>query len=209
MIGILGGTFDPVHFGHLRPALDVRQALGLEEVRLIPCHMPPHRPQPVAAAAQRMKMLQIAVEGVEGFTVDARELERDGPSYTLDTLQSLHGDLPGRTLCLLVGMDAFRGLPTWHRWRELLDHCHIVVMTRPDAGFPGEGDLADLVSQRRSHDAGLLRDQSSGLLWFQEVTQLEISATRLRAMLASGEPADFLLPAGVLAYIHKEDMYRT
>ena len=208
MIGILGGTFDPVHFGHLRPALDVKQALDLEEVRLIPCHVPPHRGQPQASAAQRTAMLRIAVGHTPGFVVDERELGREGPSYTLDTLESLRRDMPGKTLCLLVGMDAFRGLPTWHRWRELLDHCHIVIMTRPQAELPGQGELAGFIQRHRTRDTDLLRGQSSGLLWFQEVTQLEISGTRLRGLLAAGEPADFLLPAGVLDYIHKEDVYR-
>ncbi len=208
MIGILGGTFDPVHFGHLRPALDIRQALGLDEIRLIPCHIPPHRPQPHASVEQRTAMLRIAIEGSAGFVVDEREVEREGPSYSFDTLASLRKDLPGKTLCMLVGMDAFRGLTAWHRWRELLNNCHIVIMTRPQAIFPQEGELADFIQRHRAHDAGMLRAQSSGLLWFQEVTQLEISGTRLRAMLAAGEPADFLLPDGVLDFINKEGLYR-
>jgi nicotinate-nucleotide adenylyltransferase len=207
MIGILGGTFDPVHFGHLRPALDVRQALGLEEIRLLPCHVPPHRPQPEASTQQRTLMLQAAIAGVDGFVIDEREFERDGLSYTLDTLQSLRKDLPGRTLCLLVGMDAFRGLPTWHRWHELLNYCHIVVMTRPQAKFPEKGELAEYIQMHRARDVAMLRTQSTGLLWFQEVTQLEISATRLRALLAAGEQADFLLPAGVLDLIHIQGLY--
>ncbi len=209
MIGILGGTFDPVHFGHLRPALDVRQALGLDEIRLLPCHVPPHRPQPLASTQQRTLMLQAAIAGVDGFVIDEREFERDGLSYTFDTLQSLRKDLPGKTLCLLVGMDAFRGLPTWHRWHELLNHCHIVVMTRPRAKFPEKGELAEYIHMHRARDAAMLRTQPTGLLWFQEVTQLEISATRLRALLAAGEQADFLLPAGVLDLIHIQGLYGT
>ena len=209
MIGILGGTFDPVHFGHLRPALDVKLALGLEEIRLIPAHIPPHRGQPQASSHQRIHMLQTAVEGIGGFTVDARECERDGPSYTLDTLMSLRQDLPAETLCLLVGMDAFRGLPTWHRWRELLDHCHMVVMTRPLARFPDQGELADYIQRHRVWDINVLREHGSGLLCLQEVTQLEISGTRLRRLLASGEPADFLLPARVLEMIHTNHLYGT
>ncbi|HSG10452.1 MAG TPA: nicotinate-nucleotide adenylyltransferase [Gammaproteobacteria bacterium] len=209
MIGILGGTFDPVHFGHLRPALDVRQALALDEIRLLPCHVPPHRPQPLASTQQRTLMLQAAIAGVDGFVIDEREFERDGLSYTFDTLQSLRKDLPGKTLCLLVGMDAFRGLPTWHRWHELLNHCHIVVMTRPRAKFPEKGELAEYIHMHRARDAAMLRTQSTGLLWFQEVTQLEISATRLRALLAAGEQADFLLPADVLDLIHIQGLYGT
>lgn len=209
MIGILGGTFDPVHFGHLRPALDVRQALALDEIRLLPCHVPPHRPQPLASTQQRTLMLQAAIAGVDGFVIDEREFERDGLSYTFDTLQSLRKDLPGKTLCLLVGMDAFRGLPTWHRWHELLNHCHIVVMTRPRAKFPEKGELAEYIHMHRARDAAMLRTQPTGLLWFQEVTQLEISATRLRALLAAGEQADFLLPADVLDLIHIQGLYGT
>jgi len=207
MIGILGGTFDPVHFGHLRPALDVRQALGLDEIRLLPCHAPPHRPQPLASTQQRTLMLQAAIKGVDGLVIDEREFEREGLSYTLDTLQSLHKDLPGKTLCLLVGMDAFRGLPTWHRWHELLNYCHIVVMTRPKAKFPETGELAEYIQLHRARDAAMLRTQATGLLWFQEVTQLEISATRLRGLLAAGEQADFLLPAEVLDLIHIQGLY--
>ena len=209
MIGILGGTFDPVHFGHLRPALDVQQALGLDEVRLMPCHVPPHRAQPEASPQRRTQMLHAAIEGTPGLVVDEREFERDGPSYTLDTLQSLRQDLPGRTLCLLVGMDAFRGLSTWHRWRELLDHCHIVVMTRPLAKFPDKGELAEYIQRHRTRDIEMLRTRSAGLLWFQEVTQLEISGTRLRSMLAAGEAANFLLPARVLEFIHNHGLYGT
>lgn len=209
MIGVLGGTFDPVHFGHLRTALDVRQALRLDEIRLVPCHVPPHRPQPVAGPQQRVLMLQTAIAGIDGFVLDEREIEREGPSYMIDTLESMRADLPDKTLCLLLGMDAFRGLTLWHRWHELLNHCHIVVMTRPQATFPEEGDLADLIGLHRVFDADMLHSQDSGMIWFQEVTQLEISGSRLRAMLAAGEAADFLLPAGVLDLIHTQGLYGT
>jgi nicotinate-nucleotide adenylyltransferase len=207
MIGILGGTFDPVHYGHLRPALEVRQALGLDEIRLIPCHQPPHRPAPVASGAQRLAMLQAAIAGHDGFVIDTRELERSGPSWTLDTLRSLQADIRGTDLCLLVGMDAFRGLPSWHRWHELIDHCHLVVMTRPGATFPERGELGNFIGLHRAHDSAMLRAQSSGLLYFQEVSALDIAGTRIRALLGRREPADFLLPDGVLDYIRKHDLY--
>ncbi|MEZ5543019.1 MAG: nicotinate-nucleotide adenylyltransferase [Pseudomonadota bacterium] len=207
MIGILGGTFDPVHYGHLRPALDVREALGLDEIRLIPCHQPPHRPQPIASAQLRLAMLEAAIAGHDGFVIDRRELEREGPSYTLDTLQSLRADSRGRDLCLLLGMDAFRGLTTWHRWHELIEYCHIVVMTRPGAVFPEHGELGDFIGLHRVPDADALRSQAAGLLYFQEVTQLEISGTRIRALLARRAAADFLMPDGVLRLIRKQDLY--
>jgi len=209
MIGLLGGTFDPVHFGHLRPALEVRQALDLDEIRLIPCHVPPHRPSPVASARQRMAMLQAAVDGHGGFVIDARELAREGPSYTFDTLAALREDGGGAALCLLVGMDAFRGLDSWHRWRELLDHCHLIVMTRPGAVFPEHGELGTFIRRHRISEPAALRAQAAGLLYFQEVSQLDISATRIRALLERGAAADFLLPDSVLAIIREQGLYTT
>jgi nicotinate-nucleotide adenylyltransferase len=209
MIGLLGGTFDPVHFGHLRPALEARQALGLDEIRLIPCHVPPHRPQPVASPQHRMAMLQAAIDGHDGFVIDARELARAGPSYTLDTLESLRADIKGAGLCLLVGMDAFRGLGSWHRWRELPDHCHIIVMTRPGAIVPDHGELGTFIRRHRISGPAALHAQAAGLLYFQEVSQLEISATQIRAQLGRGAAADFLLPDSVLAIIRELGLYTT
>jgi nicotinate-nucleotide adenylyltransferase len=207
MIGILGGTFDPVHFGHLRPALEIQQALGLDEIRLVPAHMPPHRSQPQASPGQRLAMLQAAVADDPAFTVDTREYQREGPSYTLDTLESLRADLVGKDLCLLVGMDAFCGFTSWHRWREILEYCHLVVMTRPGKSLPEQGELADFISRHRVADAETLKTRASGMLLFQPVSQLEISATQIRKLLAAGKRADFLLPKNVLEVIRSEDLY--
>jgi len=209
MIGILGGTFDPVHYGHLRPALEVQQALGLDEVRLVPCHVPPHRPQPLASPQQRLAMLQAAIARHPVFSVDERELQRPGPSYTLDTLVSMRAGLTGTGLVLLVGMDAFRGLATWHRWRELLDHCHMVVMTRPGAVLPERGELADFIGLHRTQDAARLLTRATGRLLFLTVSQLEISATGIRTQLAAGQDASFLLPDSVLDIIREEGLYMT
>jgi nicotinate-nucleotide adenylyltransferase len=208
MIGILGGTFDPVHFGHLRPALDVQQALGLDEVRLVPCHIPPHRPQPVADGPQRVAMLEVAVHDYPEFSVDRRELERDGPSWTFDTLTSLRSELGTRSLCLLIGMDAFHELPTWHRWHELIDLCHMIVMTRPGSEFHAGGELEDFVSQHRVMDPAGLENHAAGRVLFQAVTQLEISATRIRTLLAQGASAGFLVPEAVLEIIRREGLYQ-
>ncbi len=207
MIGILGGTFDPVHFGHLRPALEVQQALGLDEIRCIPSHIPPHRSRPVATPQQRLAMLQAAVADDAAFTIDTREFEREGPSYTLDTLMSLREELGATGLCLLVGMDAFRGFASWHRWREIIDYAHIIVMTRPGSPPPAEGELADFIALHRVREAGALKGRSSGLLFYQPVSQLEISGSRIRALLASGQRADYLLPERVLDVIRSEGLY--
>ena len=208
MIGILGGTFDPVHFGHLRPALEVQETLALEELRLIPCHIPPHRPQPHASAAQRVAMLEAATARHPAFRVDTRELQRSGPSYTFDTLVSLREELGEAGLCLLLGMDAFGDLTSWHRWDELIELCHLVVMTRPGAGVPAGGDLAGLIQRHRVPEAAGLRHRPAGLLLFQPVTALAISASRLRALLAEGLSPAFLTPEAVIEIINREGLYR-
>ncbi|MGD2055462.1 MAG: nicotinate-nucleotide adenylyltransferase [Gammaproteobacteria bacterium] len=208
MIGILGGTFDPVHFGHLRPALEIQQSLELAEVRLIPCHLPPHRSPPVASPDMRVRLLEVAVKNYPQLRVDRRELGREGPSYTFDTLASLHEELPEGTFCLLIGMDAFRELPTWHRWNELIELCHMVVMTRPGSDVPQQGKLADFIQRYQVRDAADLRDRQNGGLLFQPVTQLEISASQVRSLLGAGRSAGFLLPESVIELIRQEGLYR-
>ena len=209
MIGILGGTFDPVHFGHLRPALEIQQLLGLEEVRLVPCNIPPHRPQPLASREQRLEMLQVAVSEHPVFRIDTREFDREGPSYMLDTLKSFREEMAAAGLCLMLGMDSFLSLPAWHRWRELINYCHIVVMTRPGSTLPDEGELADFISQYKVLDPELLKARISGMLWFHSVTTLDISGTQIRKLLATGEDAGFLMPRGVLEIITRDGLYAT
>jgi len=207
MIGLLGGSFDPVHYGHLRPSLEVQQHLGLDEVRLVPSHVPPHRGQAVASPQQRVAMLQAAIKNYPVFSIDTREFDREGPSYTLDTLKSFREELTGTTLCLLIGMDAFLALASWHRWRELTDYCHMVVMNRPGETLPEQGELADFIRLHQVVDAERLASKTAGLLYFQQVTQLEISATAIRKLLDSGGNAGFLLPERVLEVIRSEGIY--
>ncbi len=209
MLGIYGGTFDPIHYGHLRTALEVREVLRLAELRFLPCRLPPHRGTPGASPAQRLKMLELAMENAgPGFSVDRRELERKGPSYMIDTLASLREECPDRPLCLIVGLDAFCGLPSWHRWRELSDRAHIAVMRRP-GGLEPEWDcgLAGLVEERRTEKAGDLLLSPSGRIVFVEVTQLDISATGIRRLLAEGKSPRYLLPDPVLAMIRSQGLY--
>lgn len=206
MLGVYGGTFDPVHYGHLRTALEVREALGLAELRFLPCRIPPHRGTPGASPGQRLRMLELALEDAgPGFALDRRELEREGPSYMVDTLASLRAEAPARPLCLIVGMDAFCGLPSWHRWRELFGLAHIAVMRRPDAPEPEwAGELAGEVKARRSEDLS----PPAGRVVFLEVTQLAISATGIRRLVALGKSPRYLLPDPVLRTIQSEDLYR-
>lgn len=210
-VGILGGTFDPVHVGHLRAALEIRDALALAQVRLVPAHVPPHRPQPAASAAQRLAMLRLAVRGVAGLTVDARELERAGPSYTVDTLTGLRTQLGRRPVCLLLGEDAFLGLTTWHRWQDLFELAHVVVMQRPP--LPGEPAnelppaLTQAIAHRRADGVQALAASPAGLVWRQALPPLDISATRVRAALRAGRSVRFLVTDSCLRYIRRHHLY--
>ena len=147
-IGVLGGTFDPIHYGHLRTAFELWQALKLAEVRFLPTGNPPHRERTLADAALRVEMVRAAVADQPPFVVDDREVRRAGASYTVDTLTELRSENPERSLCLLLGMDAFLGLPNWHRWRELFDLAHVVVAHRPGWKAPLHGPLGELMVDR-------------------------------------------------------------
>lgn len=204
MIGIYGGTFDPVHYGHLRTALEIKALFQLAEVRLIPCARPPHRGDPLTSAEQRLTMLALALENQPGLVVDDCELKRSGPSYTVDTLAGLRAQFKRTPLLLFMGADAFAGLSTWHQWRRLFDYAHIVVMTRPGYRLP-----ADIKQYGDSWvtDSRQLSNALAGKLFFQTVTQLDISATAIRAMIANGQDPRFLLPDKVLTYIQQNKLY--
>ncbi|MEK0361095.1 nicotinate-nucleotide adenylyltransferase [Pseudomonas sp. CBC3] len=207
-IGVLGGTFDPVHIGHLRGAVEVAEALGLDEVRLVPNFRPPHRETPNSSAQDRLAMVRLAARELPLLKVDSRELERDKPSYTLDTLESLREEMEADDqLFLIMGWDAFCGLPSWHRWDELLDHCHILVMQRPDADSEAPEALRDLLAARNVNDPLALAG-SSGQIAFVWQAPLGVSATRIRQFLASGRSVRFLVPDAVLAYINAHGLYR-
>lgn len=209
MIGVLGGTFDPIHFGHLRPALDCREALGLAEVRFVPLNVAVHRPQPQAPASARLAMLEAAIAGQPGFRVDTRELERPGGSFSYDTLEGLRGELgPRRSLCLLIGADAFRGFPDWYRPEGILGLAHLVVMQRPGISGPLPPQLEALSAGRMCGEAGALREAPGGRILFQPVTQMDIAATRVRDLIRRGGDARYLVPDAVLAIIAREGLYR-
>lgn len=206
-IGLLGGTFNPVHNGHLRAALEVSEFMALDELRLIPSARPPHRDMPQVSAEQRLVMVELAVADEPRLSVDDRELQRDRPSYTIDTLESLRAELGGDDqVFLLLGWDAFCGLPSWHRWQELLEHCHLLVLQRPDAGSEAPEALRDLLAARSVSDP-LSLTGPGGQISFIWQTPLAISATQIRQLLATGRSARYLLPDAVLAYIQAHRLY--
>ena len=210
MIGILGGTFDPIHLGHLRPTLEVAEALALSEVRFLPCGNPPHRQPPHAAALQRLAMVRAAIAGEPRFRVDDRELRREGPSYMVDTLASLRAELGSVPICLLLGADAFAALDTWHQWERIAEFAHLVVMRRPEqdpAMHTYSFALRELVRRRETQDISQLSRKPAGGVCFVPVTQLAISATGIRRALRERRSIRFLVPAAVQQLIETQNIY--
>ena len=208
MIGIFGGTFDPVHFGHLRPVLEVQQALELNEVRFIPAGQPPHRQVPHASTSQRLLMLRTAIEDQPGFVVDEREIQREGPSYMVDTLVSLREELDQVPLCLILGYDAFLGLPSWHQWQQLIGLCHLVITHRPGWNHGDLDETLQSLVQQHEMTPDQMLEQAAGGLVFIPVTQLDISATDIREQIRAGQDIRYLLPDLVYEMIKDQQLYR-
>jgi len=186
----------------------------LWELRLVPSALPPHREEPEVDAALRLQMVRVAAAGEPRFVVDDRELSRDGPSYTVDTLVSLRSELGDQPMGLLVGMDAFLGLHTWHQWERLIDLAHLIVMQRPGVYTPEQyrekmhPQVRALVDRRLVTQLPRLQSAPSGHIWFQAVTQLDISATKVRSVIKAGSSARYLTPESVLHIIETEHLYR-
>jgi nicotinate-nucleotide adenylyltransferase len=206
-IGIFGGSFDPIHFGHLRPALEILEALSLDSMHFIPSGQPPHRGAPVAPVATRLAMLKAAVADEPRFQVDERELKRATPSYTFDTLAELKRERTVDTLVLVLGLDAFLGITGWYRWREILDHAHLAVAHRPGWAQQADGELAELLRERQVRDAGGLFEDAQGRIYLHPVTQLEISSTQVRTAAAKGKDIRYLVPEPVRALIQDSHCY--
>jgi nicotinate-nucleotide adenylyltransferase len=211
-LGLFGGTFDPVHFGHLRLAEEAISHLGLSAVRWIPAGRPPHRGTPQVTPQQRLEMVLRSTAKNPRFFVDPAEVEAARASYTVETLERLRGEFGHQqSLVLLVGADAFAGLSTWHRWRELFSLAHIAVSHRP--GFPVEraslpDELASEFAERRAADPQVLAATGAGQIVTFAMTQLAISATQIRHLLSNGKSARYLLPDAVLDYIQLHQLYR-
>ncbi len=198
-LAIFGGTFDPVHLGHLRVAWEAAELLDAE-VRLLPARMPPHRPPPRASAEARVALLRAALAGQDRLGLDLRELARPGPSYSVDTLAELRAEHGAqRPLILLLGQDAFAGLPTWERWTQLFDLAHIVVLTRPASLPPWPDSLQGQWRQRAVAAPAALHAAAAGAMFNLRVSALEISASQVRALLAAGREPRYLLPDALLA----------
>jgi len=208
-IGLLGGTFDPVHYGHLRAALEIKTILALDSVLFIPCKHPVHKNHELTTPAMaRYTMLQYAIAKEKNFFVSDVEISKNTPSYTIDTLSLLREKHPKASFCLLLGTDAFLTLPTWHRWKELLNHTHLIVMTRPGSSLTFTEPLHTFFKEHLLDDREGLDQNTSGFIYVQEITSLDISATAIRHQLKAGLSPRFLLPDEVLAYIDEHRLYK-
>jgi len=208
MIGIFGGTFDPVHFGHLRAASEAQEALSLENLRLLPAGNPPHRSLTFASAQHRLAMLRLALEGHPDLAADDREVRRSGHSYMVDTLREIREQEGPVPLLLMIGQDAANKLDSWHQWQQLFELAHIVIMRRPESKHEYSGALYQEVQPRLVSDPNRLRHEPCGSVLPLEVTQLAISSTRIRSLVAEGKSPRFLLPDRVINYIHEHGLYR-
>jgi len=211
-IGVLGGTFDPIHFGHLRLAEELVEALDIAQVRFIPAGQPPHRGQPRAQATQRLEMVRRAIAGNPRFILDERELHRAAPSYSFDTLTDLRAELPAATpLVLFMGADAFLGLTTWHEWRRLIELAHIAVAQRPGFTAAWEDALPDplrrLLSSRCCEQPGEIVATPAGRIFLHGITQLDISASQIRDRALRGKSLRYLLPDSVIDYLNENHLY--
>lgn len=212
LVGILGGTFNPIHYGHLRMAQELAEGLGMDEVRFIPSANPPHKDSVTVSAEHRAAMVELAIADNPLFTLDKRELEREGASYTIDTLISLREGLGNDTaICLMMGSDAFIKLNTWHRWQELLDYAHIILVQRPNQGKPQETLPDVLQTLLRDHyveDVSAIRVENAGLINMQAISAQDISATNIREQLKHEGSVGYLLPKEVIGYIQQQNLYQ-
>jgi nicotinate-nucleotide adenylyltransferase len=212
LIGILGGTFDPLHNGHIRLALEAQEQLELDQVRLIPVNIPPHRTSPVASSTHRCNMIKFAINDKPNLCIDLRELESDHTSYTINTLRSLRQEFTDDALCLILGRDAFNKIDSWKDWQELLDYAHIIVANRPDKSTEELTNnishvLLGWIEKYQITDRTLLKKCLSGNIFFINIPTLDISSSMIRQFYSEHKAVDNLLPSIIQTYIKDKHLY--
>lgn len=216
LIGILGGTFNPIHYGHLRMAQEIAEALKLNEVRFIPSANPPHKALPTVSADSRAEMVQLAIADNPLFKLDTRELNRSGASYTIDTLVSLRSEINPEqnsktAFCLIMGTDAFVKFNTWHRWQEILSYCHIILVQRSVESSeqqPLADELAQLLQNLYTENVSDLSSQEAGFIHMQNITSLSISSTMIRSAFRLKRIPRYLTPPSIIEYIEENQFYK-
>lgn len=206
-IGFLGGTFDPVHFGHLRPALEIQQALKLQALYLMPNYIAPHKSKSLASVEQRIEMVKLAIQETPDLQLTTQELLRSSPSYTIDTLKQLHKDNPTTPICFIMGMDSLIQFDTWYQYQDILNYCHLIISHRPGWTPQFNKTVSEIVEKNQVHNPELLHQTLSGCIYFQTTSQLAISSSQIRDLLAANQAIDFLTPASVCHYIKENHCY--
>ena len=207
-IGILGGTFNPIHYGHLRIAQETAEAFALSQVKFLPAAKPPLKTEPDVTPEQRAEMVQLAIAANSLFSLDTRELDRDGPSYTIDTLAALRAEYPQDALCLIIGTDAFSRFDQWHRWQQMLDYCHLIVVSRPPVADTHLSEpLRKLLQSHQTQDTTQLSQHTYGLIAMHTVTALDISSSQIRNLLRAHQSPAYLCPEAVISYIQAHQLY--
>ncbi|QYJ96829.1 nicotinate-nucleotide adenylyltransferase [Shewanella alkalitolerans] len=211
-IGILGGTFDPIHYGHIKPLLEVQAALGLDEVWLMPNHIPPHKDGTNTSTQHRLAMAQLVCQQYPQLKLCDIEANRDQPSYSVETLKHLRQTHGQDQLVFIMGMDSFVGLPSWYHWRQLFDLCHIAVCQRPGWTLADDSEMAALLNTRRADKAGLDKaaesDCYAGLIFPVTIIPQPYSSTEIRRQLAQNQLAPDAMPQAIADYIAAHQLYR-
>ncbi|AGH80687.1 nicotinate (nicotinamide) nucleotide adenylyltransferase [Psychromonas sp. CNPT3] len=207
-IGFLGGTFDPIHFGHLRPALEVCERVNLQTLFLLPNHIAPHKSSAQCSATRRAHMVRLAIKAQPKLRIDTRELNRAQASYTIDTLKELKQDYPHTPICFIMGMDSLLSFDSWHQWQDILNYCHLIVCHRPGWKCDFNNKISALLKAHKTSHKDDLHCLQAGKIYFQETTQLEVSSSQIRDALQQHRSIDYLLPNSVIDYIKTQQLYK-
>lgn len=207
IIGIYGGTFDPIHNGHLHVANTLLTELPFQEIRFIPCFEPVHRQSPIATPEQRLHLCELALENQTKLIVDSREIQREGKSFMIDTLKSLRTEFKDFPLALIIGADSLETFQTWKSWKQIIDYAHLLVVNRPESVSPQDLTLQDMIKKCVTTDKEKLNTQLSGLIYFAYIPPSPVSATKLRQQLSSAKDISHFVPKNVFDYIRAQHIY--